>query len=375
LIFLHGSCHWYKVKRFIKQNTGAVKAFVKKQAILKTARHYSLLALLLFTFAGITHAQQITGIWKGRVKSGNLELKIIKTGDSLTGTSYYYFGKNNFRRYSIKGYFDPETNDVIWWDDQFISGRNPASTEAALNVADFNCPGEDKMMLDGSSSVRDNKDISKGPLHLQKTSNSGFPDEWDWVIDNYTAGANDPYIIDSVGQLAIGRPVFPEEKLPEPATAIAVTPEKKPATPPVTIAPPSIASPVATAKASTNEEKFSSRQHKLQMVIPVTAATVELRFYDNAAVDGDSIALFLNGRMLREHILLGGEPQVITINAADLQDDNELVLVAENLGSIPPNTSYLVAIVGRKQFEARLFADEGSSALIRFVKGRGPEHN
>jgi len=121
-------------------------------------------------------------------------------------------------------------------------------------------------------------------------------------------------------------------------------------------------------KASTNQEKFTSRQNKLQMVIPVTAPTIELRFYDNAAIDGDSIAIFLNGHLLREHILLGSEPQTIKILDADLQDDNELVLVAENLGSIPPNTSYLVAVVGHKQYEARLFADEGTSALVRFVK-------
>jgi hypothetical protein len=341
---------------------------------LKTARINSLLAITLLFFAAIVNAQQITGIWKGRVKSGNLELKIIKSGDSLTGTSYYYSGKNNFRRYSIKGYFDPETNDVIWWDDQLISGRNPSATEAALNVADFNCPGEDKMMLDGSSSVRDNKDISKGPLHLQKIAGSLFPDEWDWVIDNYVAGANDPYIIDSVGQLATGPRIFPEEKLPEAAATVAVAPDEKQATP-IIKAPLPPATATSAAKATTNQEKFSIRKHTLQMVIPVTAATIELRFYDNAAVDGDSIALFLNGQLLREHIRLGGEPQIIKINAVDLQDDNELVLVAENLGSIPPNTSYLVAIVGRKQFEARLFADEGSSALIRFVKSRGADNN
>jgi len=71
---------------------------------------------------------------------------------------------------------------------------------------------------------------------------------------------------------------------------------------------------------------------------------------------------------VREHILLGGEPQIIKLNTSDLQDDNEVVLVAENLGSIPPNTSYLVAVVGNKKYEARLFADEHSSALIRFVR-------
>jgi hypothetical protein len=126
---------------------------------------------------------------------------------------------------------------------------------------------------------------------------------------------------------------------------------------------------------SSNQEKFTSRQNKLQMVIPVTAPSIELRFYDNAAIDGDSIAIFLNGHLLREHILLGGAPQIIKINAADLQDDNELVLVAENLGSIPPNTSYLVAVVGHKQFEARLFADEGTSAVIRFIKNNAADNN
>lgn len=320
----------------------------------------------LFCVCCTLNAQQITGVWKGRVKSANLELKIIKSGDSLTGTSYYFNSKHNFRRYSIKGYFDPMTNDVIWWDDQLLEGKQASLTEAALNVADFNCPGEDKMLLDGNSSVRDNKDISKGPLHLQKTDRSSFKDEWDWVIENYVAGANHPYIIDSISQLATGPRMYPEEKVMTASSPVTAISQKKPASP--TVKAPATESNTSLTKPSTNQQKFTSRQNKLQMVIPVTAPVIELRFYDNAAVDGDSIAIFLNGHLLREHILLSGEPQIIKINAADLQEDNELVLVAENLGSIPPNTSYLMAVVGHKQFEARLFADEGSSALIRFIK-------
>jgi len=60
---------------------------------------------------------------------------------------------------------------------------------------------------------------------------------------------------------------------------------------------------------------------------------------------------------------------------ADLQQSNELVMVAENLGSIPPNTSLMIAMVAGKRYEARLASTENSSALIRFVKetekGRG----
>jgi hypothetical protein len=348
-----------------------------KATYLKTTflKQFAWVTFFLFIIT-ISNAQQITGIWKGKVKSANIELKIIKSGDSLTGSAYYYQSKTNYRHYSIRGYFDPETNDVIWWDDVLLDGKGPmgnsASAEPLLSAADFNCPGEDKMLLDGNSSQRDNKDVIKGPIHLQKINNSSFPDEWDWVIDNYTAGTNDPYVIDSITQLVAGPRYFPEEKLPEASTAVN-TIEAKKETP--KIKAPAIkteAQPVAK-KLTTNEEKFTNRQNKLQMVIPVTSSFIELRFYDNAAIDGDSIAIFLNGKVVREHILLGGEPQTIKINADELQEDNELVVVAENLGSIPPNTSYLVAIVGKKQYEARLFADEGTSALIRLVRPKAKE--
>lgn len=341
------------------QNSRAFGTLIKQTSILQRIFLFSLLLFCLTQAVG----QPITGVWKGRLKSANLELKIIKNGDSLTGNSYYYNSRNNYRRYTIKGYFDEQTNEVIWWDDELISAESGSATEPSLHVADFNCPGEGKIKLDGSSTVRDNRAISKGELHLIKIDKTQFPDEWDWVIDNYTAGASDPYVIDSIGQLVLGPHTFPEEKLPA-APASAPIASDKPVAPPV--AAPSVHGP---GKLS-NQEKFATRQNKLQMVIPVNAPGIELRFYDNAAIDGDSIAIFLNGKLIKEHILLGGEAQTIRINTADLQDDNELVMVAENLGSIPPNTSYLVAIVGHKQFEARLFADEGSSALIRLVKGK-----
>ena len=96
-----------------------------------------------------------------------------------------------------------------------------------------------------------------------------------------------------------------------------------------------------------------------------------MRFYDNAEIDGDSIAIFLNGHLLQQHILLSDRPHTIKIAVSDLSDDNELVMVAENLGSIPPNTSLMVVIVGDNHYEARLQSTEGSSALVRFVKEVG----
>jgi len=43
-------------------------------------------------------------------------------------------------------------------------------------------------------------------------------------------------------------------------------------------------------------------------------------------------------------------------------------MVAENLGSIPPNTSLMIAWCNGQRYEARLESTENTSAMIRFVK-------
>lgn len=326
-------------------------------------------ALLLLLIIGtlLARAQTITGAWRGKINNSKVELKLIKSGDSLSGTAYYYTSKTNYRRYSVKGYFDAATNAVIWWDDWLIesqSSRNMGN-EPQLSTADFNCPGEDQMLLEGSSNRKDSKNSPRKSLLLQKTADHVFDDEWDWVIENYLVGANQPYIIDSINHRQ-GTMPFPEEK-----TGFAV------AAPPVPTSKPGIKNPEAEEKIApkppvavslTPEEKFSSRKNIVQTVIPVNAKNIELRFYDNAQIDGDSIALFLNNRLLVKNIRLTDKAYTIYLKAEELEQDNELVMVAENLGSIPPNTSFMVAIVGDKRYEARLFANENSSALIRLVK-------
>ncbi len=355
-------------------------------------------------------AQPITGVWKGKMGNSRVELKLIRKGDSLIGTSYYYDSKSSYRRYSVKGYFDDRNNDVIWYDDVLIELHNSNRSVPLLAVADFNCPGEGVMKLDGKSSGKDDNKKDKKELHLVKGNASPvFPDEWDFLIENYAYGVSHPEIVDSIEQMAFGSPqtiskdetgsalvanarppvnpapsdqrvvVQPSagmaspqpdiDKVETPAQAMAKPkqsntiveksePGKQQINAPVFL-PPSL---------QTNEERFSSRTKILQNVIPVKGDSIELRFYDNAEIDGDSIAVFLNGRLLKEHILLAEEAYTMKIAVTDLQSDNELVMVAENLGTIPPNTSLMVAIVEDKRYEAHLQSTEGSSALVRLVK-------
>jgi len=339
--------------------------------------------MLLLAFATILQAQPITGVWKGKMGSSRVELKLIRKGDSLIGTSYYYDSKSNYRRYLVKGYFDGQTNDVIWWDDAMIEDHSSRHFSgngegALLAVADFNCPGEGIMKLDGKTSLKDDDQKDKRELHLIKgNEESLFPDEWDFLIDHYAYSVMHPEWVDSVEQLAYNTQTqpsvtaaqspFKNEEVPVQTashpSSIPMAPEEHPSVnqdrgPSLTI-PPS---------AQSNEERFVSRKKILQQVIPVKGDSVELRFYDNAEIDGDSIAVFLNGRLLQEHILLAEQAYIMKIAVADLQADNELVMVAENMGTIPPNTSLMVAIVEDKRYEAHLQSTEGSSAMVRLVK-------
>lgn len=311
------------------------------------------------------YGQQITGVWKGKIDKRKVEVKIIQNGDSLTGTSYYYESAGSYSRYSIKGYFDAMDNSVVWWDDQLIEDRGiHTNAHPLLSVADFNCPGGGVMKLDGKSVPKRSRQQKDGPVDLTKHPDPSFPDEWDFVIDNYTTGANDPQIIDSVGLIA-AIPVRRSEVTAEPEpvrpreTMVKITTLPKPEPPPVAKVEP---------KTPTIREKFTERKKVLVTEIPLEGDSIELRFFDNAQVDGDSISLFLNNQMLFTHVRLTDKAYSLRLSVNDLSENNELVMVAENLGSIPPNTSYMLAIVGDKRYEAQLASTENSSAMIRLRK-------
>jgi len=347
---------------------------------------------LVFLSAIITnssYSQMITGVWKGKIDKKKTELKIIQKGDSLLGTSYYYESENNYRRYSIRGYFDPNTNQAVWWDDQLLeekTGKFSVSTPGKipyLSSADFNCPGSDKMFLDGDAALKNKKGSIQGPVHLEKTNETIFPDEWDFIIDNYTAGASDPYYIDSIAMIAATPDAVPEEKIVEPTQndlpvrrneqiTKTTIPVQKPE--PVKTTPlPKTEQKLAIKKSI--EEDFKVREKVIAADIPLSGDSIELRFYDNAEIDGDSISLFLNNRLLFEHIRLTGNAYTIKLPVNELNENNELVMVAENLGSIPPNTSYMLAIVNEKRYEAMLKSTEETSAVIRLTKPKDQTSN
>lgn len=338
------------------------------------------LFLLSFFVYNTVIGQMVTGVWKGKINRQKVEVKIVQKGDSLVGTSYYFESANNYRRYSIKGYFDSNTNSTVWWDDQLLderSGRFSMGTPGKIPMlarADFNCPGGGIMMLNGKVYDKNEEDKIKGAVDLDKVIKPQFADEWDFVIENYTSGANDPDIIDSMSMIA-GRPKFiPEKPLANNTVQKPIAKSIQQKTTPIVKTKPEIVSEKPEViiskpeKPLTIEEKFVSRKKIFTKDILLTGDSIELRFYDNGEIDGDSISLFLNDQLIFSHMQLTGKAQIIKLAIRELKEINELTMVAENLGSIPPNTSYMEAILGDQKHSTYLASNEGSSAVIRLIK-------
>jgi hypothetical protein len=86
--------------------------------------------------------------------------------------------------------------------------------------------------------------------------------------------------------------------------------------------------------------------------------------YDNGQIDGDTISLYLNGKLMVSRQRLSTEP--ITLKITMTEDENELIMYAENLGSIPPNTALMVVTVGDKRYEVNISSSEKTNGAVRF---------
>jgi hypothetical protein len=338
--------------------------------------------LVLSILVARAEAQPLNGVWRGKISIpqglGNrgyqVELKLIRVEDSLRGIAYYYQSADRYARTLVRGYVDPADGTVRWWDETLLEGTMPAPSGGPVSVtADFNCPGEGIMKLDGETGLQNQSSAKKGVVHLDKKDAPLFADGWDELIaDGPVEGAD----LGRIRELEIamaGRPAPAPVAQSRPAAPVRTkspektSPVKKTESSPVpdTQAVTAIPGPKPPA---TIEEKFTRRSRKLVTEIPLQGDTLEINFYDHAEIDGDSISLFMGNRLLQEHILLKASPYTLKFAVKDLQEQTELTMVAENLGSIPPNTSLMIAYIDGQRYEARLESTENSSAMIRFVK-------
>ncbi len=89
-----------------------------------------------------------------------------------------------------------------------------------------------------------------------------------------------------------------------------------------------------------------------------------INLYDNGEVDGDTVSLILNGNIIWSKQGLTDKAIRKTIAASEIGDSSKLVLYAENLGRIPPNSGLLILQDGNERYQIRFSGDLQKNAAV-----------
>ena len=87
---------------------------------------------------------------------------------------------------------------------------------------------------------------------------------------------------------------------------------------------------------------LSSRQNQLVRTITVNTNEIELDIYDDGTIDNDTVSVYLDKKLVISHAMLTDRAIVMKVHLDDDENYHEVVMVADNEGTIPPNTSLIV---------------------------------
>lgn len=114
------------------------------------------------------------------------------------------------------------------------------------------------------------------------------------------------------------------------------------------------------------EPELEKRKNDLIKTITVEHDSISVTLYDNGEIDGDSITLIYNDKILTTHQRLTDKPLTYFIKIAPGNSRNELLMYAENLGSIPPNTALMIIQDGDKRYEVNVNSTKNSNGAVSF---------
>lgn len=116
------------------------------------------------------------------------------------------------------------------------------------------------------------------------------------------------------------------------------------------------------------EKEYAERENVIANDIEVASDSLKVDFYDNGEVDGDSISIFYNNKLIAFHQMLSTKSVHFDIVLDSTKSINEITMFADNLGSIPPNTALMIIDDGEKRYEARLSSNLEKNATVRIKR-------
>lgn len=347
-----------------------------------------LFPILLFFSLQPLFGQNFSGQWKGGFidKSTSfmnwggdqcdytLELEV--KGTKVSGYSYTYFSNDGKKYYTIcrlSGIMDPKRKYLEVTETERTKTNVPVNINNCFQVHKLNFvkkEGEEILQGSWSPAPGQDGDCGFGTTQLRRrVLKDIIPGFKKVAAGNKTtvAAKNNPAAVPKKNNTVVaGRtPAITEKKAP----AIAGSASKALAVKKDT-AQKLLSETIATKKITEAPQsgQFEKRSSNIIKTIAVKQAQVKVDLYDNGEIDGDTVSVFFNGKLLLAHKKLTTRALSLSVDI-DPSDNavNELVMYADNLGSIPPNTALMVVTDGDKRYEVRISSDLKKSGAIRFV--------
>lgn len=342
---------------------------------------YSFIFFLLVS--STLSAQNFNGQWKGGFNEasygisgmeGNnidyvLELEI--EGPKVSGYSYTYFTEGPKRYYTIcrlVGTINHDTKDIVVTEVERTKFNTPPDFQNCFQThrLHYEQDSGDIETLRGTwvPAPNQNGNCGYGTTFLSRRIIKRLP-LGITPSEKTTAKTNSPK-----------KEPVPQPKSNPKINRITIRKPHEPVKPPIVKKEPALKDTVVKIPETKKPDivfrpsvKFEPRRKDILKTISIYNETFRVDFYDNGEIDGDSITVFYNGKIVLFHKMLS--TKAITLNLALDEDvtNNIITMYADNLGSIPPNTALMIVTDGDKRYEVRIESDTEKSGSVIFVHG------
>ena len=109
---------------------------------------------------------------------------------------------------------------------------------------------------------------------------------------------------------------------------------------------------------------LTTRANPLIKQIETGSGEITVNLYDNGEIDGDTVSVYHNNELVISRAKLSQKPIAIRLSVNAAHPHHELIMVAHNLGSIPPNTSLMIVTTATKKHQIFISSTEQKNAKI-----------
>ncbi len=378
--------------------------------------HRIVLLLLPIWFPTLLIGQDLSGKWKGvftpnqdqegKVYNYEVEIKELPN-HSLSVLTYTRFSNNFSAKASATGMHSPNTELVSIVESKFEDMRLSGNFQACLmsSYLTYNTI-RGRETLEGtyiSSNSKMGKDCGSGTIYLEKEiplaklfalksktqSPTTTPVKNKLIATKLTETKS---VVTKTNLAQIPKTSNPNNKIASSNNNIALNQNSK------LIINPSKSSNTATVnalidlpKSSSNSSKEESnsnsitanteiakssnrgqilpyvlvgRENKLVNKIDVSSSHISFDMYDNGTIDNDSIMVFDNKVQILNNQRLSYKAIHFELDFSKETQEHEIIIVAQNLGSVPPNTALMVLKDGTKRKEFYITSTLQTNAML-----------